>query len=167
MADDPQLQALREQVALANRLLHHYGLGTYQGHVSARVPDSDLVLIRATPAVSLERVEADDLMLIDLDGNVVQASERYPVTAEGSPHRDIVAANAAPAMTAQRQTLANPQRRATSRIWFCLSSSWVGLHVLYCELSGGKSGCKESVSDLQCKARVTCSHLTSSSARRA
>ena len=51
--------------------------------MSARVPDSDLVLIRATPAVSLERVKADDLMLIDLDGNVVQASERYPVTAEG------------------------------------------------------------------------------------
>ena len=109
-------------------------IGTYQGHVSARVPDSDLVLIRATPAVSLERVEADDLMLIDLDGNVVQASERYPVTAEGSPHRDIVAANAAPAMTAQRQTLANPQRRATSRIWFCLSSSLVGLiGTLMCE----------------------------------
>lgn len=78
MADDAQLQALREQVALANRLLHHYGLGAYQGHVSARVPDSDLVLIRATPSVSLERVEADDLMLIDLDGNVVQASKRYP-----------------------------------------------------------------------------------------
>ena len=38
MADDAQMQALREQVALANRLLHHYGL----------------------------------------DGNVVQASERYP-----------------------------------------------------------------------------------------
>ena len=43
----------------------------------------------------------------------------------------------------------------------------VGLHVLYCELSGGRSGCKESASDLQCKARVTYSHLTSSSARRA
>ena len=78
MTSDAQIDALREQVALANRLLHHYGLGAYQGHVSARVPGSDLVLIRATPAVSLERVEADDLMVIDLDGNVVQASERYP-----------------------------------------------------------------------------------------
>ena len=78
MTDEAQLQALREQVALANRLLRHYGLGAYQGHVSARVPDSDLVLIRATPAVSLERVEAAHLMLIDLDGNVAEAHPDYP-----------------------------------------------------------------------------------------
>ena len=78
MADEAQEQALREQVALANRLLHHYGLGAYQGHVSARLPDSDLVVVRAAPAVSLERTEASDLMIINLDGEVVQADERYP-----------------------------------------------------------------------------------------
>ena len=78
MADEAQEQALREQVALANRLLHHYGLGAYQGHVSARLPDSDLVIVRAAPAVSLERTEASDLMIINLDGEVVQADERYP-----------------------------------------------------------------------------------------
>ena len=72
------LEALREQVALGNRLLHHYGLAAYQGHVSARVPETDLVLIRAHPAVSLSRVQAADLMLIDLDGNVVEASGDYP-----------------------------------------------------------------------------------------
>ena len=42
MTDDAQLQALREQVALANRLPHHYGLGAYQGRVSARAPGSGL-----------------------------------------------------------------------------------------------------------------------------
>ena len=31
MTDDAQLQALREQVALANRLPHHYGLGAVSG----------------------------------------------------------------------------------------------------------------------------------------
>ncbi len=72
------LAELREQVALANRLLHHYGLAAYQGHVSARVPDADLVLIRARPAVSMSRVQAADLMLIDLDGSVVEASAEYP-----------------------------------------------------------------------------------------
>jgi L-ribulose-5-phosphate 4-epimerase len=69
---------LREEVALANRLLHHYGLGAYQGHVSARVPGTDLILIRARPSVSLERVQPADLMLMDLDGNVVEAGGEYP-----------------------------------------------------------------------------------------
>ena len=78
MADEAQEQALREQVALANRLLHHYGLGAYQGHVSARLPESDLIIVRAAPAVSLERTEASDLMIINLDGEVIQADERYP-----------------------------------------------------------------------------------------
>ena len=76
--DDAAVDALREQVALANRLLHHYSLGAYQGHVSARVPGTDLVLIRARPAVSLDRVQAADLMVIDLDGNVVEARASYP-----------------------------------------------------------------------------------------
>ena len=78
MTDDAQLQALREQVALANRLLHHYGLGAYQGHVSARAPGDGLFLIRAAPAVSLERVEPGHLMLLDFDGNVVEAGDGYP-----------------------------------------------------------------------------------------
>ena len=78
MTERQEVTALREQVALANRLLHHYALGAYQGHVSARMPDSDLVLIRARPAVSLDRVQPADLMLIDLDGNVVEASADYP-----------------------------------------------------------------------------------------
>jgi ribulose-5-phosphate 4-epimerase/fuculose-1-phosphate aldolase len=76
--DAQQAAALREEVALANRLLHHYGLGAYEGHVSARVPNTDLVLIRARPAVSLDRVQPADLMLIDLDGNAVEASADYP-----------------------------------------------------------------------------------------
>lgn len=78
MADLTQIQDLRQQVALANRLLHHYGLGSYQGHVSARVPGERLVIIRALPAVSLERVVAADLMIIDFDGNIIEASVDYP-----------------------------------------------------------------------------------------
>ena len=76
---------LREQVALANRLLHHYGLAAYEGHVSARIPGTDLVVIRARPAVSMSRVRAEDLMVIDLDGNVVEASPDYPDVVAGWP----------------------------------------------------------------------------------
>ncbi len=78
MTDAPRIDALREQVALANRLLHHYGLGAYQGHVSARIAGTDRVVIRALPAMSLERVEAGDLMVIDLDGTIIEASAAYP-----------------------------------------------------------------------------------------
>ena len=76
--DDAQVQDLREQVALANRLLQHYSLGAYEGHVSARVPGEDLMIIRARPAVALSRTQPADLMIVDFDGNVVEYSPEYP-----------------------------------------------------------------------------------------
>ncbi len=71
-------QDLKEQVALANRLLHHYGLATYMGHVSARVPGTDRMVIKARPSVSMDRVQARDLMVMDLEGHIVEASPEYP-----------------------------------------------------------------------------------------
>ena len=88
--NNAQIQDLREQVALANRLLHHYNLGAYEGHVSARVPGEDLVIIRACPAVSLSRIQPQDLMMIDLGGNVVNCSAEYPDRVKGwSLHTEI------------------------------------------------------------------------------
>jgi L-ribulose-5-phosphate 4-epimerase len=88
--DDAQVKQLREEVALANRLLHHYGLGSYQGHVSARVPGEELMIIRAQPAVSLSRIQPGDLMIVDFDGNVVEASAEYPDRVRGwSLHTEI------------------------------------------------------------------------------
>jgi ribulose-5-phosphate 4-epimerase/fuculose-1-phosphate aldolase len=69
---------LREQVALAHRLLAHYALGAYQGHVSARVPGEELLVTRGNPAVALSRIQPEDLMILDFDGNVVEASDEYP-----------------------------------------------------------------------------------------
>ena len=69
---------LREQVALAHRLLAHYALGAYQGHVSARIPGEELLVVRANPAVALSRTQPEDLMILDFDGNVVDASAAYP-----------------------------------------------------------------------------------------
>ena len=73
-----ELQEFKEQVALANRLLHHYGLTTYLGHASARIPDTDRIIIKARPHVSMDRVRAQHLMTIDLDGNILEASDEYP-----------------------------------------------------------------------------------------
>ena len=69
--------AMKEEVALGNRLLHHYGLTTYLGHVSARIPGTDQVIIKARPHVSMDRVRAEDLMIIDLEGNVIEVGEEF------------------------------------------------------------------------------------------
>ncbi len=90
MADAEQIAALRKEVALANRLLQHYNLSAYEGHVSARVPGVEQMLVRARPAVALERTQPEDLMIVDFDGNVVEASVQYPDRIAGwSLHTEI------------------------------------------------------------------------------
>lgn len=67
--------AQREDVALANRIVHAAGLVTAFGHVSARIPDTDTFLIptRASPALAhLER-----LLVMDTSGRVC-AGEGHP-----------------------------------------------------------------------------------------
>ncbi len=93
--DKQKLQVLKEQVALGNRLLHHYGLGSYQGHVSARIPDTETMMIRGRPDVSLERVEPADLMVVDFDGNVMESSDEYPRLVASWPlHAEVYRARA-------------------------------------------------------------------------
>src|ERR1700721_1997023 len=48
--DSPDIHALREKVALGCRILAKLELVDYLGHVSARVPGTDMVLIRARGA---------------------------------------------------------------------------------------------------------------------
>ena len=73
-----QANQLREEVALGNRLLHHWGLATYLGHVSARIPGADRFIIKGKPQISMDRLQPADLMVMDFDGNVVEASDDYP-----------------------------------------------------------------------------------------
>ncbi len=72
-----EILELKEQVALANRLLQHYGLTSYLGHASARIPGTDNIIIKGRPHVSMDRVQPQDLMIMDLEGNVVEASQEY------------------------------------------------------------------------------------------
>ena len=48
--DSPDIRALREKIALGCRILAKLELVDYLGHVSARVPGTDQVLIRARGA---------------------------------------------------------------------------------------------------------------------
>ncbi len=70
---------LREDVALANRIVHRMGLVTAFGHVSARIPGTSTFLFptRASPALA----HADRLLTLDLDGKVLDG--------EGTPNTEL------------------------------------------------------------------------------
>jgi ribulose-5-phosphate 4-epimerase/fuculose-1-phosphate aldolase len=62
-------ELLRDDVALANRIIESAGLASVFGHASARIPGTSTFLLpaRRSPAFS----EASTLLTMDLDGNVV------------------------------------------------------------------------------------------------
>jgi L-ribulose-5-phosphate 4-epimerase len=63
-----ELEELRRDVALANRIAHVAGLVTAFGHISARIPespDSFLFPTRASPALA----DPNRLLVLDLEGN--------------------------------------------------------------------------------------------------
>ena len=74
--NDNTLGALRETVAISHRLLYLTGLGTTRGHTSARIPDTDTFIIKPWPHIQMHRVRAEDLIVMDLDGNIVGAGDR-------------------------------------------------------------------------------------------
>ena len=74
MAD---LAVLKEELALTCRMCANESLFDFSGHVSARHPDGDRVLIHphGTPRYD---VAAADILTIDLEGNVVNGHEKPP-----------------------------------------------------------------------------------------
>jgi len=63
------LEGLRDDVALANRILERLGLSHAFGHASARVPGTNTFLLptRRSPGLC----EATDLLLLDTEGRIV------------------------------------------------------------------------------------------------
>lgn len=70
---------LRKDIVSACRILSHEQLVQGFGHVSARMPDSDLFLI--TPRVSLSLVTEDELITMNLDGEIVAGLHPAPFEA--------------------------------------------------------------------------------------
>jgi ribulose-5-phosphate 4-epimerase/fuculose-1-phosphate aldolase len=64
-------QDLREQVVTCTRLLAFTEILDYSGHVSARVPGENLLLIQPRDA-SRASLTAEDLLVVDFEGNVVE-----------------------------------------------------------------------------------------------
>ena len=68
------LEQLKEQVLQANLLLPRHNLVTFTwGNVSAVDRETNLVVIKPS-GVSYETMTADDMVVVDLDGNVVEGA---------------------------------------------------------------------------------------------
>lgn len=85
------LIGLRRDVATATRILVSLGVMNYSGHISVRVPDTELFLIQVFDDVRTG-LDPDRLLLVDLDGGVVEGAGRPPL--EVFIHSEILRARA-------------------------------------------------------------------------
>lgn len=75
---DKTVDDLREEVATCTRLLVMQEVMDYSGHVSARIPGTDLILIQSRD-ISRLALGAADLLVVDLDGKVLEGSLPAPM----------------------------------------------------------------------------------------
>lgn len=73
------IDTLRADVISACRILSQQQLVEGFGHVSARIGDRDRFII--TPRISLELVQANELLIMDLKGNIIEGSAPPPFEA--------------------------------------------------------------------------------------
>lgn len=72
-----EISELKKKLAMASRMLFNAQLVDYSGHISARVPGKDQLLILPHP-VSRATVTAEDMVVADFDGNLVDGKYRAP-----------------------------------------------------------------------------------------
>ena len=83
------VQELKEKIATGCRILAKLGLADYLGHVSARVPETDYVLIKArgTDLGNLLEMTPERVVMVDLEANHVEGKYRAP--AETKLHTEV------------------------------------------------------------------------------
>ncbi|WP_028935277.1 class II aldolase/adducin family protein [Pseudonocardia spinosispora] len=79
---------LHDEVAAGARLLHRAGVLTYSGHLSARLPGRDALLIHPRDT-HRGQVHASGLLTCDFDGNPLDGSEREQLPLEVFIHTAI------------------------------------------------------------------------------
>ncbi|MBI2756089.1 MAG: class II aldolase/adducin family protein [Chloroflexi bacterium] len=70
--------ALREQLALACRMLANEGLFDQSGHISARHPERPDWLLIHPHTLARYEVTPESLLTVDLDGHVIEGDDRPP-----------------------------------------------------------------------------------------
>ena len=74
---DSTEKELRLKVAQCCRMLEHIGLIDFSGHVSARIPGTDTVLINGWGAERCELTEKD-IVKVDLFANLIEGNDKPP-----------------------------------------------------------------------------------------
>ncbi len=72
-----ELGELKKILAMSSRMLFNAGLVDYSGHISVRIPGSDHLLILPHP-VSRATVKADDMVVTDFAGKVIEGKYKAP-----------------------------------------------------------------------------------------
>ena len=89
MTTKPSIDELKEQVAMSSRIIAVRGVtrGSF-GHVSARIPGTDQILIKAKgpDQEALEFAEPKDVITIDIEGGVIEAPEGLQPPNETAMH---------------------------------------------------------------------------------
>ncbi len=75
---------IKKDIIAACKILSHLGLVKGFGHVSARIPDSDLFIL--TPRIGLELVKERELLVFNLKGQIVEGGYPPPIEARGLLH---------------------------------------------------------------------------------
>lgn len=78
--DQTVVQELKEKIALGCKILAKLELSDYLGHVSARIPGTDLVFIKARglDMGNLLDMTADKVVMVDLKGRRVEGQDLHP-----------------------------------------------------------------------------------------
>ena len=78
-----KITQLRKEVATCTRLLVMQGILDFSGHISARLPGANRILIQPRDT-SRAALKADDILVVDLDGKVLEG--KGPAPAETALH---------------------------------------------------------------------------------
>ena len=83
---------LEQTVATAHRILGRLGLADYMGHASARVPGTDRIVTKprhSTRIKGMTRLRAEQMIVVDLDGKLVEGDAENPPAKEVLIHTAI------------------------------------------------------------------------------
>ena len=78
--DQNQVAELKHKIALSCRILAKNRMADYLGHVSARIPGSDLILIKGhgLEAGDMAETVAEHIVTVDLDGHLLEGNFSVP-----------------------------------------------------------------------------------------
>lgn len=85
------LEPLKEQLAAVTRILNREAILSYSGHVAARVPGQDALMIHGIND-SRAKVTPEQMGIVDFDGNILEGPKGYKPPLETVIHAEIMRA---------------------------------------------------------------------------